>query len=67
MGENIGEFDKLMVNCQSDLPQIYRIFNVCVLFVGHLQKFSPPNNITAEFANVLCHQWYPLYDISKSP
>ena len=43
-GENISEFGKLMANCQSFLLQIYGIFNVRILFVGHSPKFSSPNN-----------------------
>ena len=41
---NIGKFGKSMVNCQSFLPQIYRIFNIYILLVGHSPKVPPPNN-----------------------
>ena len=51
MGENIGEFGKLMANHQSFLPQIYRRFNICILFVHHSPKFSPL--YTAKFASVI--------------
>ena len=36
--ENIGEFDELMANCQSFLPQIYGIFNIRILLVGHSRQ-----------------------------
>ena len=46
-GENIGEFGKLMTNHQNFLPQIYGIFNIRILLVGHLPKFSPPSNLNS--------------------
>ena len=45
--ENIGEFGELMANHQSFLLQIYRIFNIHILVVGHSPKFSPPNNLNS--------------------
>ena len=39
-----GKFSKSMVNCQSFLPQIYRIFNIHILLVGHSPKVPPLNN-----------------------
>ena len=47
-GENIGEFGKLMANCQSLLPQIYTI-SIAISFVGYLPKLSPPNNLSSLF------------------
>ena len=47
VGKNIGEFSELMTNCQSLLPQIYRIFNIRILIVGHLSEFSSPNNLNS--------------------
>ena len=50
MGKNIGEFGELMGNCQSFIPQIYVMFNICSFsFVGHLPKFSTPNNLNSWF------------------
>ena len=47
VAENVGKFAILMVNCKRFLPQIYGIFNIRILLVGHLPKFSPPNNISS--------------------
>ena len=60
--KKIAEFGELMANCQSFLLQIYRIFNIRILFLGHSPKFSSPNN--SEFANVFTRQRFPLYGIS---
>ena len=45
-GENIGEFDKLIANCQGFLPLIYGIFNIRIL-VSYLPQFSTPNNLNS--------------------
>ena len=58
VGENTGKFGKLM---ESFLPQIYGIFNICILFGDHLPKFSPQTIQTAEFANVFSCQCILLY------
>ena len=46
-GENNGELGELMTNRRSFLLKIYGIFNICLLFVGHLPKFSSPNNLNS--------------------
>ena len=67
MGENIGEFDELLANRQSFLPEMYSIFNIHILFVGHLPKCSPNNLIQiAEFTNIYSHQCFLLYGSSIS-
>ena len=51
VGENIDEFSELLANCQSFLPQIYRI-RINLPLLGHSPNFSPPKIQMAEFANV---------------
>ena len=55
-----------MATHQSFLPQIYKIFNTCILFGRHSPRFSPQIIYTAEFNNVFSHQYFPLYGTQET-
>ena len=45
IAENIGEFGKLMANHQSFLSQIYKIFNMHILFVVDVIKVGQRGDV----------------------
>ena len=57
VGENFGEFSKLMANRQSFLPQIYRSYYVHICICRPIHQIFSPNNVSiSEFANVFHHK-----------